>query len=130
KYTMRVVQSEFHAPDGTLFLSSVEDAMILGKPIEEPWVGFIHQVPRHHYERYPDLERVLRNATWLKSLNYCRGIFTLSNYLKDYLDRRVVGISVNYVPYAIDLQFKEFNYDEFLNRSRKVVFIGEYLRNF
>jgi len=130
KYIVQIIQSEFHDAKGVLFLSSIEDAIIEGKSIEEPWVGFAHQVPRHHYQRYPDLERILRDPVWLKSLPFCKGIFTLSNYVKSYLDSQCLDIPVNNIPYAIDHQFKMFDFAEYLQRPRKIFFIGEYLRNF
>lgn len=130
KYIMEVLRSAFHNPQGVLFLSSIEDAMIAGKPVEEPWVGFAHQVPRHHYKRYLDLERLLEDPVWLKSLPFCKGIFTLSNYVKDYLDLRNLDIPINRIPYAIDQRFKDFDFTTFLNGPKKLLFIGEYLRNF
>jgi len=130
KYIVDIIREEFHSPGGVLFLSSIEDALLTGKPVEEPWVGFAHQVPRHHYKKYPDLERLLRGEAWLKSLPFCKGIYTLSNYVKDYLDVQGLDVPVNYIPYAIDHRFKDFNYQRFLNKPKGILFIGEYLRNF
>lgn len=130
KHVVNMLRSKAHNPNGILFISSIEDEIMIGKSINEPWVGFVHQVPKHHYKRYLDLERLLRNPDWLRSRPFCRGIFTLSHYIKDYLDAQQLNITVNYVPYAIDWQFKEFDLRNFINARKKVVFIGEYLRNF
>ena len=35
---------KLHSEDGLRFISSVEDEIAEEHPIEEPWVGFLHQV--------------------------------------------------------------------------------------
>lgn len=130
RYVVDILQSEFHTPDGTLFLTAVEDVMKGGRPITEPWTGFIHQVPRNNLPNFPDLERLLKDKTWLASLKHCQGIFTISNYLKEYLDRQSFPFPVNCVPYAVDFQFKEFDYDAFVSSPRNLLFVGEFMRNF
>lgn len=129
-YIVDIIQNEFHTPDGTLFISAVENVIVEGVPIEEPWTGFIHQVPKSNLPFFPDLERLLKHETWLASLNTCKGIYTISKYLKDYLDKQSLPFPVNYVPYAVDNEFKEFNYDVFEKSQRSIVFVGEYMRNF
>lgn len=130
RYVVDILQSEFHTPDGVLLLTAVEDVMMSGKPIEEPWIGFIHQVPKNNLPNFPDLERLLKNPTWLASIKHCQGIFTISPYLKGYLERQFLPFPINCVPYAVDFQFEEFNYNAFAKSERKLLFVGEFMRNF
>ena len=129
-YVLNILQSEFYAADGTLFISAIEDVMMKKKSIEEPWTGFVHQVPRNNLEKFLDLERLLENKTWIESLKYCKGLYTISHYLKSYLESKGLPVSINHVHYAIDFQFKKFDLVNFLNHPRKVVFIGEFMRNY
>jgi len=45
---MRVVADQLHSPHGVRFFSSVDDQFADHGPVAEPWVGFVHQVPRQH----------------------------------------------------------------------------------
>jgi len=129
-YVVDILQSEFHTPDGTLLLTAVEDVMKKRKPIEEPWTGFIHQVPRNNLPNFPDLERLFKDQTWLASVKHCQGIYTISNYLKEYLDSQSFPFPINFIPYTVDFEFQEFDYDNFIGNPRNVLFIGEFMRNF
>ncbi|MEP0984909.1 glycosyltransferase [Ekhidna sp.] len=127
---VKTLKEQFHTDDGVLFLNAIEDKMFHGGVFTEPWIGFVHQVPRTNLEIFPDLERLLKRKNWLDSLPYCRGVFTLSSYLKDYLDSKNLPIEVNRIFYPVDFKFKEFDFDLFLEEPKKVVFVGEYLRKF
>ena len=79
------VLKSLYAPDGVLCLSSVEDVIGNNETIEEPWVGFIHQVPKNNWPLPLDNERLIKNQRFLQSLHFCQGIFTLSNCVKRFL---------------------------------------------
>lgn len=126
------VKNELHSDNGTLFFKAVEDIVNEGRPIKEPWVGFLHQVPKHNDKNFPDLERLLKNDTWKESVPYCQGIYVLSSYLKDYLIEKNIPVPVNMVYYPFDDNCKKFSLTRFNNKTPKkqVLFIGEYLRDF
>lgn len=130
KYVVETLKSEVHSEDGILLLNATEDHIFHGKPLEEPWIGFVHQVPKTNLKVFPDLERLLKYKTWVKSLKYCQGIFTLSNYLKEYLDNQNLPIKVNRLFYPIDFDVQKFDFNSFESKQKKVLLIGEYQRNF
>jgi glycosyltransferase involved in cell wall biosynthesis len=129
------MKESLHAPDGVRFLSAVEDEFYKGSahfsaPIKEPWVGFIHQVP-NHFLNFPDLERLLKLDIWRESLDYCRGLWTLTDYQKNFLLASQVGVPTAKVLYPSSVPSESFSFERYLrNPGKKVAFIGEFLRNF
>lgn len=124
--TLQRLQSE----DGTLLISAIEEWVSDERCVTEDWVGFIHQVPRNNYVYYPDLERLIDDKYFLRSLLKCRGLFVLSQTAKDYLTNHLpVSVPIARLLYPLTPFPKEkmFDWSKF---EGKVVFIGEFLRNF
>ena len=117
------------AHDGMLFVSAVEEVISDKKIIDEPWIGFIHQVPKNNYRYYPDLNRLVKDEYFLKSLGHCQGIFVLSHTVKDYLQAHLHNVSIAKVLYPLT-PFPLKQMFSWANFENKVVFIGEFLRNF
>ncbi|MGH9970276.1 MAG: hypothetical protein ACREBG_21115, partial [Pyrinomonadaceae bacterium] len=132
---------DLHALDGMSFddfvekkfsragRASAKDAL----PYTEPWVGVLHNPPGvpHWFntnEQAPQF--ILRDERWLRSLPYCRGLFTLSTYLRDWLALRVpVPVeSLMHPTGPPDLSFSPSAYRE--NRSQGIVQVGWWLRRF
>ncbi|MBL6445765.1 glycosyltransferase [Fulvivirga sp. 29W222] len=130
KYVVDILKYEVHAEDGILFINALEDHLFHRKPLEQPWIAFIHQVPDNNNMVFPDLKRLINYNSWKRSIKYCKGIYTLSSYLKDFLDAQNLPVKVNRLFYPMDFDFVEFDKDGFLEGERKIIFIGEYLRNF
>ncbi len=130
-YALELLQENLHSSDGVRLVSSVEDEMIAGKTIEEPWVGFLHQVPKHNLKWFPDLARLIRMPNWKKSLESCEGLFVLSSYLKQFLRDSGCSIPIARVPYPYTPTDSRFDLKRYLSASKpEVVFVGEYLRNY
>ena len=70
--------------------------------IAEPWVGFIHQVPRHDLKWFPDLERMLKDEYWKASAQNCLGLFVLSTYVKEYLQSAGCEIPIARILYPAE----------------------------
>lgn len=130
KFVVEALKSEFHADDGILLLNAVEDHIFHKKPIDQPWVGFVHQVPRNNLKIFPDLERLIKKDGWLKNLEHCKGIYTLSSYLKEFLDSQNLPVPVNRIFYPVDFQFEAFDYEAFEQKPKRIFLIGEYQRKF
>jgi glycosyltransferase involved in cell wall biosynthesis len=129
KYVCSLLK-QLHADDGVRFISAVEDEIAEERPIEEPWVGFLHQVPKHTLRWFPDLERLLKHETWQRSLPYCQGLFVLSSVLSDYLRPRL-SVPVARVFYPTEAATRLFDQRAFAAAEpRRLLFIGEYMRNF
>ena len=123
-----------HASDGVLCISAVEEWVCEGKIVTEPWIGFVHQVAQNNCPFYPDLQRLVENEAFNHSLENCLGLFVLSRVVKEYLLRHlskqipVVRILYPATPFPESLYF---NWEKFQAlKEKRVLFIGEFLRNF
>ena len=131
------LRQNLYAHDGILCISAVEEWICDDKIIDEPWIGFVHQVPRNNYQWYPDLERLVRNELFLESLSKCHGLFTLSTMVKTFLLENLKEIHPNLsmvktlyplTPFPEEMKFDWKKFDS--AEQKKVVFIGEFLRNY
>jgi hypothetical protein len=120
---------DLQAADGILFISAVEEVISEGISISEPWVGVIHQVPKNNYPYYLDLERLVKDKCFLESLDHCQGLFVLSQIVKDYLQQHLGSVPIAKVLYPIT-PFPPSSIFDWGKFNRKVVFIGEFMRNF
>ena len=138
-YAMGLLREHLHANDdeaATLCISSVEDYVCDDKPVDEPWIGFVHQVPRTDsrlYPWFPDLDRLTKSEHFVeRMLPRCRGLFVLSSIVRDYLATHLrPSVPVTKVWYPATPGGRAFDWDAFVGvASRTVLFVGEYLRNF
>ena len=133
-HAFSTLMKALYTPDGVLCISAVEEWIGDDKRIDEPWIGFIHQVPKNNYPNYPDLERLVANQHFIKSLGACHGIFVLSHYVKSYLEKYVpITLPITRVPYPITPfpDNKCFNWKAFANaKEKRLLFIGEHLRRY
>ena len=131
KFVCGLIAEHLHCEDGVRFIGSVEDEVAKRLVVAEPWVGFIHQVPKHNLKWFPDLERLLEDEYWKVSAQNCLGLFVLSSYVKDYLQGAGCKIPIARVFYPAEPTQRLFSLDRFLARSpRRIVSGGEFLRNF
>jgi glycosyltransferase involved in cell wall biosynthesis len=130
RYVVDLVTEHLHSSDGVRFVSAVEDTLREGECITEPWVGFVHQVPRQNLE-FPDLERLLELPTWKASAPHCRGLWVLSTHLARFLRASGVEIPINHVYYPVEFPAQGFSFQRWSRRGpRRVLFIGEFLRQY
>lgn len=126
-----LVEKHLVTADGLLFVSAVEDQLFHYGPVREPWVGVIHQVPHHDLPGFPDLERFVKLRAWKESEPYCRGLWTLCDYLRRFLVDRGVRVPVGVVPYPSARDVPAFDWHRFMNRPRRrLLHVGEFLRNY
>jgi len=132
---------ELHAPDGIYFDDFVEKKFSrAGRasarhalPYTEPWVGIMHNPPGvpHWFntnEQAP--QSILQDERWPGSLPYCRGLFTLSTYLRDWLASRV-PVPVESLMHPTGPPAKFFNPSAYrANRHKGIVQVGWWLRRF
>ena len=120
------------ADDGVLCISALEEFVQRQEVLKEPWIGFVHHVPRSNLPNYPDLERLVINEYFVKSLPYCQGLFSISCVVQDYLEKMLEGnIPVAKVFYPITPfpDGKFFNWASF-DLSKRIVNVGMFLRNY
>ncbi|OYV86755.1 MAG: hypothetical protein B7Z73_11205 [Planctomycetia bacterium 21-64-5] len=99
-------------------------------PYREPWIGVMHNppgVPRwHDYENSP--QAILARDSFRQSLPYCRGLFTLSEYLCRWLVQRV-NVPVSALIHPTETPALKFSRDAFRGESRPAVIqVGWWLR--
>jgi hypothetical protein len=130
-----------HSPAGVLFEGFVEKKFAWGHdpgdrynefaPYREPWIGVIHNPPRvpdafNLNNHRPD--DLLSSQEWLDSIAHCRGLFTLSKYLKRWLEQRV-SVPVCDLLHPTEKPEKTFDFAAFLaNDDRTLVQVGWWLR--
>jgi hypothetical protein len=94
KYVCHLLLEYLHCEGGVRIIGSVEDEIAERKVIAQPWVGFVHQVPKHNLRWFPDLDRLLNDECWKASVQNCLGIFVLSTYVKNYLQSQGCPVPV------------------------------------
>lgn len=128
-----------HHPDGILFDSFLERTFCWMKdrevkerriPYTEPWVGMIHNPPGvpvwHDYHASP--QEYSKLSEFRDSLEFCQGLFVLSDYLRDWLSTQV-KVPVESLVHPTDLDVCKFNFERYRRSSnRRVIQIGCWLR--
>jgi Glycosyl transferase family 2 len=129
-YVQRILAEELCCDDGIAFVSSIEERLYNEGPITEPWVGMVHQVPVHDLPRYPDLTRLLQRDDWQASMKHCLGLWTLCDYNRVFLEQAGVNVPIGVLPYVTPLDRPKFDWDTFQSSPRRLLHVGQYLRNF
>ena len=131
KFVYSLISEHLHCQDGVRFIGSVEDEVAERRIIAEPWVGFIHHVPKHNMRWFPDLERLLKDEYWKASAQNCLGLFVLSTYVKNFLTNAGCQSPITRLFYPAQPTLRPFSLGGFLARHpRQIVSGGGYLRNF
>jgi len=131
----RLIREHLHTPEGVLCISAVEDELWRRRArgdgaYKTPWVGFMHQMPHQHLEFW-DLERIVKHDLWKESMEHCLGLWTLTDYQKNFLEQLDVPVPIAKVYYPIETPERKFSFERFLAKPvKEVIFIGEFLRNF
>jgi hypothetical protein len=98
---------------------------------EEPWIGFIHTPPNiPKYYRYDGqhFEDISKLNTWRESLKSCKGIFCLSQYHKNYLEKHL-NVPIEALIHPTETPELKFEFDNFIaNQDKKIVQVGFWLR--
>lgn len=135
RYVLEGLQ-QLHNDDGIWF-NSFLDQYFINKKIEEPWTGFFHNTPFHpsftNNEKYlhgKELDAVLDSPKFRISYPYCRGLFTLANYTKEFLETRI-SAPVTALIHPTEEPDLYFSYESFINNpNKKLVVTGQWLRRY
>lgn len=99
-------------------------------PYTQPWVGFLHnpqQMPEW-FNSQDSLPRIFAKDIWKKSINYCVGLFALSEYHAQWI-RQQTGKPVSALIHPTEIPEIQFDYNKFKNNpQKKIVQIGWWLR--
>lgn len=99
-------------------------------PYTNPWVGFLHNPPNVPY--WCDLchapKTILRRKETKESLKSCLGLFTLSEYMRDWLQPRV-NCPVSALIHPTEIPDLKWSYRRWsLNQHKAVIALGYWLR--
>jgi hypothetical protein len=102
-------------------------------PYQKKWVGVVHHTFDTTFSEY-NCVNLINNPLFLKSLEHCKGLIVLSNYLKDQfiteLEKKGLNIPVYHLIHPTEIRVPQFNFLKFLNNpDKKLVHIGGWLRD-
>jgi len=103
-------------------------------PYREDWVGFLHHTPNREYSEN-NLFNTVQHPSFKASLETCRGIFVLSNYLKNWLKEKLLNmgypnIQICVLKHPTDYTRNKFTLTKLENNSeKKVIQIGAWMRD-
>lgn len=122
-----------HTHGGVLLDSFIERTFAWSQQrtiYSRPWVGFIH-VPPHvpaWFQSHQSNDDIFASEAWQRSLPYCRGLFTLSDYHRRHLKTRL-NIPVNHLYFPTEIPAERWSWERFrANASPRVVQVGWWLR--
>jgi hypothetical protein len=99
-------------------------------PYKKKWVGFFHIPPNcpTWYDFCHTPQAIIQRETFQASLKNCLGLFTLTDYLRDFIKDRV-DVPVSTVRYPTDLSPEKWTEQKFLsNKEKKIIQLGAFLR--
>jgi polysaccharide pyruvyl transferase WcaK-like protein len=103
-------------------------------PYKKNWIGFIHHTIDVEYTTYNTIN-LFKNKLFLASLMYCKGLFVLSNNLKNEVEKIIYKNNINVKVYSLThptefvcnnylFNMKKFN----SNPEKKIIQIGAWMR--
>jgi hypothetical protein len=126
--------TKLHNPEGVRFDAFIERTFAWRphetKPHQEPWIGFIHVPPNipDWFKGDQSNETIFKSDAWKKSVPYCRGLYTLSQYHLKYLEN-ILDIPVNNVIHPVETPDLKWRWERFeANKEKKLVQVGWWLR--
>jgi polysaccharide pyruvyl transferase WcaK-like protein len=103
-------------------------------PYHNPWVGFIHHTFDQSFSTYNN-HVMFQDPDFIASLNCCKGIFVLSDYLKIQIEnifsQQNINIPVFTLMHPTEIHnIPKFTLQKFIeNKDKKIVNVGGWLRN-
>jgi hypothetical protein len=91
-------------------------------PYTEPWVGIFHNPPYipEWFGKGRSAVDIVATQCWQDSLPHCRGLFTLSNYLREWLQSRV-SVPVSALLHPTGAPSMQFSMDRYYNNSERYI---------
>jgi hypothetical protein len=138
-YVMKLL-SPFNDESGILFDGTLDQSFGYGWydkkekgiiPYKEPWIGFIHStidLCPFLKDEYLLLDEIILSEHFSESLTHCKGIFTLSEYLAQYIRKKLIDrVKVESLKHPTELPSVHFEMEKFL-AEKKIVQAGVWLR--
>lgn len=132
-YVLRLLHT-LHNPQGICLDSFIERTFCWHpqgpRAHTRPWIGFIH-VPPHvpaWFQHEQANDTIFATPLWQESLPWCRGLFTLSRYHRENLEKKL-RVPIHNLIFPTEAAEITWSWARFAaNPERKVVQIGWWLR--
>lgn len=134
----------FHDPSAPVFCDTfIEKKFVWGLgageggagpvvPYDKPWVGFIHVPPDvpSWFQNEQSNQRIFSRRPWKESVDHCKGLFVLTEYHRQHLERMLKpNFPISVLRHPTDFPEVQFDFNRYLRNPRKrVVQIGWWLR--
>ena len=132
-YALRLL-SRLHTPRGIMLDSFIERTFCWqpGGPTAnlKPWIGVIHIPPKVPvwFQSEQSNDFIFESQEWKKSLPYCRGLFTLSEYHRKHLQQRL-PVPLASLTHPTETPKLKWSWERFrANPEKKIVQVGWWLR--
>jgi hypothetical protein len=126
--------SHLHNPRGVYMDAFIERTFAWKtqkiEPHFRPWIGFIHVPPKvpDWFQSSQSNKSIFSSPVWEKSVPFCRGLFTLSRYHREYLEKKL-DIPVENLYFPTETPELKWKWDRFhSNPEKKIVQVGWWLR--
>jgi hypothetical protein len=123
-----------HNPGGVVFDAFIERTFCWDpegiKPHLVPWIGIIHVPPGipTWFNYHLSNEMIFKSEAWGKSLPYCKGLFTMSEYHRKHLETQL-KIPVNSLFLPTEFPREKWSWEKFTaNKKKKLIQVGWWLR--
>lgn len=138
--TVRLAAADLHTHTGVLFHDSISRKFITHTNVRAPyepwgrsWIGILREPPRipRWYGHTPQSpQALLASEQFAVSMPYCRGLLTLSRYLRDWLEPRV-SCPVDNLPLPASSGLTPFDPRAYrANQEPRLIQVGWWLRRF
>ena len=133
KYAIRNL-SDLHNPKSVLLDAFIDRTFSEGqgsfKGYSFPWTGFIHVPPGvpGWFESNQSNAAIFQSEAWKRSIPFCRGLFTLSQYHRRHLEP-LFDFPVENLLHPVEFPALSWSIEKFAaNRDKKIVQSGWWLR--
>jgi len=112
------------------FARQLDSALAEGRvPYRQPWVAFVHVPPDipAWFDQRKSFFRIRETAAWRESWPLCRGLFTLSRPMRDFLAGQV-DVPVVALHHPTEIPELRFDFDRYLAAGQRIVQVGWWLR--
>ena len=138
-YVLNNLFNRFHHSEGIQF-DGFLDGTITHKinpfPFTKPFVGVFHNTPHHpknaelkYTECTLGMDKLLESKAWKTCKNLCLGIYVLSDYMKNFIQKKDSSIIVSSLKHPTEFTKNTFTFDSFVkNKEKKLLSIGHWMR--
>lgn len=128
----------YHNPKGIIFDSYLDKTFGWNKefyikigilPLKKSWVGVFHHLPDQAYDKNNLLD-IVTSDVFIQSLRYCKKLIVMSNFLKTWLERRIIDvpiINVSHPTEFVNLTWKPEFWEN--NNDKKIIQVGAWMRD-